>query len=224
MADSGSDHVESGEGESTGLSAEDVATAEAELLQTPAIGTKQSHSRRDADALLVEWLAATGFHGDRFEAAYAELAGSLMAYAWPIMLKWIRGGAIVRLCAKIGRPVTLPEPAGLPLDDRQELATETVLAGAMHSAEDRPDPLSLILLREEVAEHIDRVHDKRLRSALGYRAVGYSVAEAAELVGLTQKALENRLRRHRRKFGIEAKSSRRNAGPTPDARHIEEAD
>lgn len=82
--------------------------------------------RRGEDQQIVVRLAACGFTGPHFEALQAEL----VAYAFPVMLSWIRRGVIFQLCANRGRPVTAPDHVRRRLseqhDDRLELANETI--------------------------------------------------------------------------------------------------
>ncbi|WP_159029533.1 hypothetical protein [Streptomyces qaidamensis] len=52
-----------------------------------------------------------------------------------------------------------------------------------------PDPCHTALVRDEVSRTLTRIHDPKLRKAMGMRALGYTEREAAQSVGLTAKAL-----------------------------------
>lgn len=84
--------------------------------------------RHGEDAQIVARLADDGFTGPYFETIQAEL----VAYAFPVMMSWIRRGLIFQLCASRGRPVTAPDHVRRRLaevhDERLELANETIAA------------------------------------------------------------------------------------------------
>jgi DNA-directed RNA polymerase specialized sigma24 family protein len=56
------------------------------------------------------------------------------------------------------------------------------------------DPYYSAAIHDELARILPHITDPQVREALGWRAMGYSQAEAAERVGLTEKALERRTR------------------------------
>ncbi|MFG3370368.1 hypothetical protein ACGF0K_36130 [Streptomyces sp. NPDC048156] len=59
------------------------------------------------------------------------------------------------------------------------------------------DPYYAAATADELARLLPHIIDPQVREGLGWRALGYTEAEAAERVGLTQKALERRLSRTR---------------------------
>ena len=59
------------------------------------------------------------------------------------------------------------------------------------------DPYYAAAVHDELARILPHITDPQVREALGWRAMGYSQAEAAERVGLTEKALERRTSRTR---------------------------
>lgn len=62
----------------------------------------------------------------------------------------------------------------------------------------QPDPALVAIARDEARRAMRQVHDPELREVLWLRALGYPQAEAAEKVGITEKAAEGRLGRHRK--------------------------
>lgn len=66
------------------------------------------------------------------------------------------------------------------------------------------DPFHLAAVREEVRKLLPRIKDPGLRTGVGLLALGYTQKEAAELIGLTAKALEGRLARARSQFRAHA--------------------
>ncbi len=76
------------------------------------------------------------------------------------------------------------QPAGLQLD----------LGGAGAVC----DISEAVCLQDEVLGLLKNIRDPKIREVLALRAIGYTAAEAAELVGLTEKAAEGRLARIRR--------------------------
>ncbi|WP_432198242.1 RNA polymerase sigma factor [Streptomyces sp. bgisy027] len=68
------------------------------------------------------------------------------------------------------------------------------------------DPGSAAILHQEVLRLLDQISDQQLRKALCLRAMGYTQREAAQHVGLTEKALERKTSRARARL---AKSSAR---------------
>jgi DNA-directed RNA polymerase specialized sigma24 family protein len=59
------------------------------------------------------------------------------------------------------------------------------------------DPGSAAILHDEVLHLLEQISDPQLREALCLRAVGYTQREAAQHVGLTEKALERKASRAR---------------------------
>jgi hypothetical protein len=73
-------------------------------------------------------------------------------------------------------------------------------SGVKYLVADRePDPAMVAVTRDEAARAMRQVTDPQLRHVLWGRAIGLTQAEAAEEVGLTPKAAERRLARHRDK-------------------------
>ncbi|MEU3512782.1 hypothetical protein ABZ733_33955 [Streptomyces longwoodensis] len=62
------------------------------------------------------------------------------------------------------------------------------------------DPCHTAAVHDELARLLPHITDPQVLEALGWRALGYSQAEAAERVGLTEKALEHRTSRTRRRI------------------------
>ncbi|GGQ96036.1 hypothetical protein AB0K85_33125 [Streptomyces cellulosae] len=62
------------------------------------------------------------------------------------------------------------------------------------------DPYYAAATYDELARILPHITDPQVREGLGWRALGYTQAEAAERIGLTEKALERRLSRTRAKI------------------------
>jgi hypothetical protein len=92
------------------------------------------------------------------------------------------------------------QPAGLELDPGE--------AGAVR------DTSVAVDLHEEALGLLKSIHDPKIREVLVLRAVGYTAAEAAQEVGLTEKAAENRLARSRKA----SKEERNESEPDVDQR------
>ena len=88
---------------------------------------------------------------------------------------------------------------------RTQLAGLQVIEGG---GEATRDPSEALDRQDEVARLLSRIPDPKMREFLVLRALGYPAAEAAQRVGLTEKAAENRLRRIR-------KALKRKPGATP---------
>jgi DNA-directed RNA polymerase specialized sigma24 family protein len=83
----------------------------------------------------------------------------------------------------------LLETQRAPIDDLEDL--EFVEAGPGN------DPAGLVLIRNEVAHALEHyVRDENVRRALVLKSLGYTIRESAELIGMTEKALDSALRRH----------------------------
>jgi DNA-directed RNA polymerase specialized sigma24 family protein len=65
------------------------------------------------------------------------------------------------------------------------------------------DPADAAVTQDEVFHALAPMNDMQLRLIVGLRAIGYTQREAADRAGLTEKAAERRLARHRRKLGTE---------------------
>nr|WP_237693872.1 sigma-70 region 4 domain-containing protein [Streptomyces sp. SID2888] len=64
------------------------------------------------------------------------------------------------------------------------------------------DPYYAAATYDELARVLPHITDPQVREGLGWRALGYTQAEAAERIGLTEKALERRLSRARARIMI----------------------
>jgi hypothetical protein len=83
----------------------------------------------------------------------------------------------------------LLETKRAPVDDLEDL--EFVETGPGN------DPAGLVMIRDEVAHALEHyVKDKNIERALILKAMGYTTRESAELIGMTEKALDSALRRH----------------------------
>jgi DNA-directed RNA polymerase specialized sigma24 family protein len=95
---------------------------------------------------------------------------------------------------------------------KEQLVTQSVLLATQNSKEphvDHPlnlvadpqaDPCTLAVVRDEAHHAIRQMADLQLRQVVLLRAKGYTQAEAAHEVGLTEKAAERRLHRYREKY------------------------
>jgi hypothetical protein len=113
-----------------------LAEAEAEVLGGGHELTRQQRdqarraaenlARRDKDQEKLNNLAAQGFTGPEYEI----FAGELAAYAYPVLLAWLRRAVIYKYCADRGRPVKPTDADRNALagsfDERLQLALETV--------------------------------------------------------------------------------------------------
>jgi hypothetical protein len=100
----------------------DLSEEECERAQRAA----ESLARRQRDKEKIDSLSRAGFTGPEYEI----FAGELAAYAYPIVLSWLRRGLIWGHCADRGRPLnptdTEREKIEGTFDERLELALETV--------------------------------------------------------------------------------------------------
>ncbi|MFI0777316.1 hypothetical protein [Streptomyces sp. NPDC021212] len=64
------------------------------------------------------------------------------------------------------------------------------------------DPYYAAATSDELAQILPHITDSQVREGLGWRALGYTQAEAAARIGLTEKALERRISRARTKIQI----------------------
>ncbi len=60
------------------------------------------------------------------------------------------------------------------------------------------DPSGAVDLHDEAVQLLKLIRDSKIRKMLGFRAIGYTAAEAAQRAGLTEKAAESKLGRIRR--------------------------
>ncbi|MFF7206198.1 hypothetical protein [Streptomyces sp. NPDC008141] len=123
-SDAGPDH---GDGPYLPPQAQELAQIHGLLagdVESEAAGARAA--RLAADARVVDVLRADGFTGPR----YRKFAGQLMEYGWPIMIGWNSSGEIFRQTGMIQRPVPAEKMVhDWDRDDRNEVATETVIAG-----------------------------------------------------------------------------------------------
>ncbi|OLF05122.1 hypothetical protein BLA60_37730 [Actinophytocola xinjiangensis] len=113
------------------LTSEVVSRAEETLLDdVTAVADTERIDRLDADRRLVEYLAATGFAGQRFEVAFSKLARRLFSYAFPIMTLWVRDGTIFGECARYRGRVDTPAAAAAAAwsaADRAEVVIDSII-------------------------------------------------------------------------------------------------
>lgn len=108
----------------------------------------------------------------------------------PVYQKWWRGRVLERSFGDLAADL----PARFQVDARQ------------------PDPVDLVADRMEV-EHLMRQIPEPARTALWARGVeGATQAEAARLVGMTEKALEGRIGRARTNLGLSGRDGPPRAG------------
>ena len=86
-----------------------------------------------------------------------------------------------------------------------------------------PDPAIRVADADHARHSLAEVADEPLREALAWRAVGYTAREAADRAGLTAKAAEGRLSRHRKGLGRGGPPPRRTADGGPEGRYSDDA-
>jgi DNA-directed RNA polymerase specialized sigma24 family protein len=110
----------------------DMAKVAGEALATLHEWAAQRLEQLEADQALVQRLRETGFEGEE----YAMFTATLASYGYPVLLAWIRRREIYRLTFEQGRPVDcsdeLKEHLSRDVDDRQELAMDTVAQALVH--------------------------------------------------------------------------------------------
>ncbi len=93
---------------------------------------------------------------------------------------------------------------------QQRLERAVVVAGLAHDVAAwapvrqlalTPGPEHQVIVRDEISRAMAQITAPEMRQVLWHTALGYTQQEAAEMAGLTAKALEGRLRRVRQKFG-----------------------
>jgi DNA-directed RNA polymerase specialized sigma24 family protein len=75
-----------------------------------------------------------------------------------------------------------------------------------------PDPALVAITRDEAGRAMRQVRDPQLREVLWLRAIGFTQADAAKQVGITEKAVEGRLDRHRKKLRGESPANTADPG------------
>lgn len=220
----------------------------------------ESLARRQKDQEKLRKLSCAEYSGPEYEI----FAGELAAYAYPIIMSWLRRGVIWKECADRGRPLnptdTERETIEGDFDERIELAFETVAealrffvdrvlrpgrwsseGGAAittyfigscllvypnvfrrwrrsqrnwqkgvavgiqdcpegRTLEDLPstDPAAVVTAREAAMAELRRMPDGT-RDAVALVMDGMSFAEAGEVLGISERAVEGRLYRYRQK-------------------------
>jgi len=86
-----------------------------------------------------------------------------------------------------------------------------------------PDPAISVADADQAKQSLAEVADESLRKALAWRAVGYTAREAADRAGMTVKAAEGRLSRHRKSLGQDALPPRSAADGDPEGRYSDDA-
>jgi DNA-directed RNA polymerase specialized sigma24 family protein len=86
-----------------------------------------------------------------------------------------------------------------------------------------PDPAVGVADADRAKQFLAEIADESLRKALAWRAVGCTAREAADRAGLTVKAAEGRLSRHRKSLGQGVLPPRSAADGEPEGRHSDGA-
>jgi DNA-directed RNA polymerase specialized sigma24 family protein len=86
-----------------------------------------------------------------------------------------------------------------------------------------PDPAISVANADQARQSLEEIADQSLREALAWRAVGYTAREAADRAGLTVKAAEGRLSRHRKSLGRGVLPPRSAAAGGPEGRYSDDA-
>ena len=86
-----------------------------------------------------------------------------------------------------------------------------------------PDPAISVADVDQAKQSLARVADESLREVLAWRAVGYTAREAAGRAGLTVKAAEGRLSRHRKSLGQGVLPPRSAAAGGQEGRYSDDA-
>ncbi|GAA1942587.1 RNA polymerase sigma factor [Kitasatospora viridis] len=106
---------------------ERLAALDEELVRAGGGTAGDRAARLAADAEVVRRLRQVGFAGP----LYQQVMGQLMQYGWNVLTPWCGSGIVFAQARAAGRPV--PESMIVTpweRDDRHEVATETILAGA----------------------------------------------------------------------------------------------
>lgn len=86
-----------------------------------------------------------------------------------------------------------------------------------------PDPAISVADADQAKQSLAEIADQSLREALAWRAVGYTAREAADRAGLTVKAAEGRLSRHRKSMGQGVLPLRSATAGGPEGRYSDDA-
>ncbi|MFJ1936762.1 hypothetical protein ACIOGZ_29395 [Kitasatospora sp. NPDC088160] len=103
-----------------------LAALESDLVRAGGGSSHGREARLAADAQIVRHLRLAGFRGEQYQR-YME---QVMTYGWNVLAPWCKSGEIFSRARAFGRPV--PQAAITHTweeDDRQEVTTETVIAG-----------------------------------------------------------------------------------------------
>jgi DNA-directed RNA polymerase specialized sigma24 family protein len=104
-----------------------------------------------------------------------------------------------RIYQKWWKQKSVTQSVLLATRDCQELQPDDLLDII---ADPQPDPCAIAVVRDEAYRAMEKITDPQLRQMVWLRATGYTQAEAAQEVGLTDKAAERRLHYHRKKYGM----------------------
>ncbi|MFD8779220.1 hypothetical protein [Streptomyces sp. NPDC059916] len=145
---------------------------------------------------------------DRYQVATDAVIGGMELFRERGLLQggWVPEGGASLTTYVVGAAVRSFRPAYLTwFRDQQTGHVELDAKSGLHDDEsqrDIPDqravdPYYAAATADELARLLPHITDTQVRESLGWRALGYTQAEAAERVGLTPKALERRLSRTR---------------------------
>jgi DNA-directed RNA polymerase specialized sigma24 family protein len=142
---------------------------------------------------------------DRMDLANRTLAAALPAFRLRALVggEWRpEGGASITTYFANGLPVQFSNPykswrrqARADIERQSRTAPESALLSLALTAETR-DPQSMYIISETVREELGRL-DSATRTILQMMADGYKYAEIAEVLGMTARAVEARVSRHR---------------------------
>lgn len=180
------------------------------LLASGEIIAKAARLRRPASDSAA-WLEFT--HADREEFARDMVADALPVFTEAVFgqRRWspARGASLktyfVNACIR-----QFARPYGAWLDQRRvvQAAGLDIGPGSSHEL----DPAIAVAFRDEASRLLKKIPDRQTQEVLVLRAAGWSARDAAQQVGLTEKAAENRLARIRKALKEERNGSEPPAG------------
>ncbi|MGW2722385.1 RNA polymerase sigma factor [Streptomyces sp. NPDC001492] len=156
-----------------------------------------------------DMITTTWSQDDRHQVATEAVIGGMELFRERGLIQggWNPHGGASLTTYAVGAAIRAFRPAYIAWFRGRQMGQAELDTGPGHGVGDEPqrdipdqratDPYYAAAINDELARILPHITDPQVREALGWRAMGYSQAEAAERVGLTEKALERRTSRTR---------------------------
>ncbi|WP_330343388.1 hypothetical protein OHA09_36075 [Streptomyces longwoodensis] len=160
-----------------------------------------------------EMITTTWDQEDRYQVATDSVIGGIELFRnhGLIQSKWSPEGGASLSTYVVGATIRAFRPAYTTWFRTRQTGQAELDTGPGHLMPDEPreipdqratDPSYAAATFDELTRILPHITDPQVREGLGWRAMGYTQAEAAKRIGLTEKALERRLSRARARILI----------------------